>query len=264
MTDITSFSNPLVKRIRSLKHKKYRRRENCFWAEGIRAVLEAIELNWDIEMLVWAPDMLCSDRARQMLDQTALRQTTVSTAVYHHLTVSELPQGLGALIRPPQRHLADYAPGTDRFFVVLEAPQDRGNVGAIVRTVDCAGGSGVILIGQAVDPYDPEALRASMGSIFSVPVFTSPTPSAFLTWAQTHDLWLVGTSARTDLNFRQATYRPPLALLFGNERAGLSTELQDAVNEFVHIPIQGRASSLNLGAAVAVMTYQVQLRHRLA
>ena len=261
MADITSFSNPLVKRIRSLKHKKYRRRENCFWAEGIRAVLEAIELNWDIEMLVWAPDLLRSDLARQMLDQTPLRRTTVYAPVYRHLTVSELPQGLGALIRPPQRDLAHFAPGADHFIVALEAPQDRGNVGAIVRTVDCAGGSAVVLIGPAVDPYDPEALRASMGSIFSVPVFTSPTPSAFLSWAQTHSLWLVGTSARAHLNFRQPTYHRPLALLFGNERAGLSPDLQSAVNEFVYIPINGRASSLNLGAAVAVMSYQVQLHN---
>ena len=121
-------------------------------------------------------------------------------------------------------------------------------------------GSAPVLIGQAVDPYDPEALRPSMGSIFSVPVFTCPTAPDFLAWAQERRVWLVGTSARTDLDFRQATYRRPLVLLFGNERAGLSAALQAAVDEFVRIPIGGRARSLNLGAAVAVMAYQVKLQ----
>ncbi len=260
MVDITSFSNPLIKRVRSLKHKKYRRREGCFWAEGIRSVLEALELGWDIETLVWAPDLLRSELARRVLDETSVRQVTVSEPVYRHLTVSELPQGLGAVIRLPQRNLADFAPTSDDFLVALEAPQDRGNVGAVVRTVECAGGRGVVLIGQAVDPYDPEALRASMGSIFSVPVLTCATVPDFLTWAQERRVWLIGTSARTDLDFRQATYRRPLVLLFGNERAGLSAELQAAVDEFAHIPIGGRASSLNLGAAVAVMAYQAKLQ----
>ncbi|MCH2661176.1 RNA methyltransferase, partial [bacterium] len=145
----------------------------------------------------------------------------------------------------------------DTFVVALEEPQDRGNVGAVVRTIDAAGGRGVILLGQAVDPYDPEALRTSMGAIFAVPVVNCP-PAEFLAWSKENQFHLLGPSARADAEFRQLDYPRPLALVFGNERVGMSASLQQAVATMANIPILGRANSLNLGASVAIMAYQAQ------
>ena len=255
--EITSFQNPLVKMIRSLAYKKYRKREGLFWAEGVRNTLEAIDNGWDIDALVWAPDLLRSDLARERIGASTLRKVTVASRVFERIAASELPQGLGALVRLPERSLADIPVGADTFVVVLEEPQDRGNVGAVVRTVDAAGGQGIILVGQAVDPYDPEALRTSMGAIFSRPVVNC-TADELLAWTRTHGLHLMGTSARASAEFRQVAYPRPLALVFGNERVGLSDTLQQAVDEMVSIPILGRANSLNLGASVAIMAYQAQ------
>ena len=254
---ITSFQNPLVKRIRSLKYKKYRIREGCFWAEGIRSVLEAMETSWEIEYLIWSPEMLRSDLAREAIKAAAARTVTVSKPVFERLTMSELPQGMGAMIRTPNRNLSQLPVTSDAFFVALENPQDRGNVGAVVRTIDCAGGQGVILLGQSVDPFDPAAIRASMGAIFSTPIVRC-TPQEFHEWNKENRLQLVGTSAHAKTGFRQANYSRPLVLLFGNERSGLSEDLQAAANLLVQIPIQGRSSSLNLSAAVAVLAYQIQ------
>ncbi len=257
IAEITSFQNPLVKKIRSLAYKKYRKREGVFWAEGVRNTLEAIDNAWPIDMLVWAPELLRSDLARERIESSPLRKVTVDARVFERIAASELPQGLGAVVRLPDRGLADIPVGSDTFVVILEEPQDRGNVGAVVRTVDAAGGQGVILVGQAVDPYDPEALRTSMGAIFSVPIVNC-NAEQLLAWTGTNNLLLVGTSARSTTEFRQMEYRRPLGLVFGNERLGLSDTLQAAADIMVNIPILGRANSLNLGASVAIVAYQAQ------
>jgi len=258
MEEITSFQNPLVKRIRSLKYKKYRQREGLFWAEGIRNTLEAIDTGWDIEALVYAPDMLRSDLARQRIADSPQRKVAVAARVFEHIAMGELPQGLGALIKLPVRTLGEVAVARDSFYVVLEDPQDRGNVGAVVRSTNAAGGAGVILVGRAVDPYDPEALRTSMGAIFSTPVIPCAELAEFTSWASANELELLGTSARAEVDFRSERYARPLALVFGNERHGLSDAFKIHLNGVVGIPILGRASSLNLSASVAVMAYQVQ------
>jgi TrmH family RNA methyltransferase len=258
MVEITSLRNPLIKRIRSLGHKKYRQKEQCFWAEGIRIVWEALELGWDIETLVWAPELLRSDPTRQMVADARVRKVTVSERVFQRLSERENPQGLGALIHIPERSLADLAVGSEAFLVILEEPQDPGNVGTIVRTVDGAGGTGVILLGNSADPYDPQSVRASMGSLFAVPVVADVGISDFVAWAKERGLWLVGTSARAERCYWEAGYRRPLALLFGSEQKGLSKALWDAADEVVLIPMRGRATSLNLASAVAVMAFQAQ------
>jgi TrmH family RNA methyltransferase len=255
--EITSFQNPLVKKVRSLKHKKYRKREGVFWAEGVRNTLEAIDNGWDIELLVYAPAMLRSNLARERIATSDLRKVAVAERVFERIALSELPQGLGAIVRLPERSLNDIPVEPETFIVVLENPQDRGNVGAVVRTVDAAGGRGVVLVGQAVDPYDPEALRTSMGAIFAVPIVNCDADE-FLAWSRAKGLYLMGTSARAESEFRQLDYPRPLGLIFGNERQGLSDQLQNAVDIMAHIPILGRANSLNLGASVAVMAFQAQ------
>lgn len=256
MVEITSLQNPLVKRIRFLKKRKHRLREGCFWAEGIRNALQALELGWDIEALVWAPDMLRSDPALQAVQRASVRKVTVSRYVFEGMAVGENPQGLGALVRLREQRLADLDAGSETLLVVLEEPRNRGNVGTVVRTVDCAGGDGVVLLGRSVDAYDPESVRASMGSLFAMPVVACPGVSDFVAWAGDRGLRLVGTSARATQSYREVSYRRPLALLFGNERKGLSGMLRAAADEVVRIPVLGRATSLNLASAVAVMAYQ--------
>ena len=256
MVKITSLQNPLVKRIRFLKKRKHRLREGCFWAEGIRNALQALELGWDIEALVWAPDMLRSDPALQAVQRTSVKKVAVSRYVFEGMAVGENPQGLGALVRLREQRLADLDVGSETLLVVLEEPRNRGNVGTVVRTVDCAGGDGVVLLGRSVDAYDPESVRASMGSLFAMPVVACPGISEFVAWAGDRGLRLVGTSARATQSYREVSCRRPLALLFGNERKGLSGMLRAAADEVVRIPVLGRATSLNLASAVAVMAYR--------
>ena len=259
MEQIKSFQNTFVKKIRSLKHKKYRQRENRFWAEGIRNVFEAIDNDWNIDALVYSPELLRSDQAKILLEETTTKKISVSKAVFERIAIGELPQGMGAVIKLPEERTFEKAiPDKNGFYVALENPQDRGNVGSVIRSTSAAGGSGVILAGKSVDPYDPETMRTSMGALFSTPIYTCSSITDFISWNRKHNIKLYGTSAKAEQDFRSAEYRRPLTLVFGNERLGISIDLQEQLDLFLSIPVIGRASSLNLGAAVAVLSYQAQ------
>ena len=259
MEQIKSFQNSFVKKIRSLKYKKYRQRENIFWAEGIRNVFEALENNWDIDVLVYSEELLRSERAKSLLKKTSVKNVSVSKAVFERIAMGELPQGLGAVVKLPCEQVVEKAiPDKNGFYVALENPQDRGNVGAVIRSTNAAGGSGVILVGKSVDPFDPETMRTSMGALFSTPVYTCRLITDFISWNRKHNVNLYGTSAKAKEDFRSVEYFRPLTLVFGNERKGLTIDLQQELDLTLSIHMLGRASSLNIGAAVAVLNYQAQ------
>ena len=256
MIEITSLRNPLIKLIRSLKYRKYRRKEECFWAEGTRLIMEALEKNWDIEVLVWAPSMLQNNRSKEMVTYAPVKKVSVSEQVFYGISGRDNPLGIGAVIHIPERNLTDLVVGKDTLLVVLEEPQDPGNVGTVVRTVACAGGNGVILLGKATDPFDPQSVRASAATLLALPVISSVTIADFMTWSKAHNLRLVGTSPEGEHSYRDIAYQRPLALLLGNEQKGLSDVLWEAADDMVRIPVKERTDSLNLAAAAAITVYQ--------
>jgi TrmH family RNA methyltransferase len=150
--------------------------------------------------------------------------------------------------------LTDLRPETSRCWVGLEAVRDPGNLGTIVRTADAAGCGAVILIGECCDPYSVEAVRATMGSIFAVPIVRTDV-DAFLDWRTHWASAVVGTLLTADVDFRHAPYRDPTLILMGNEQAGLTARLAAACDVNVKIPMRGRADSLNLAVATGVMIY---------
>ena len=256
METITSLQNPLVKRIRALRHKKHRRRQQCFWAEGIHAVLEAQALGWPIDCLVWAPDLLRSQTARENIAAATCPVAAVAPNIFAQLSTLDHPQGLGALVQIRRQTLEDLQPSPSSVIAVLEEPRDPGNVGTVIRTAEAAGATGVIVLGPSADPWDPQAVRASMGALFGIPIVCLEKTQTFLTWAQEKSLTLVGTSARAAHNFKTAEYPKPLALLLGNEQRGLSAALKTQAHTLVHIPMRGRSTSLNLAAAATLLLYQ--------
>jgi RNA methyltransferase, TrmH family len=182
--------------------------------------------------------------------------------VFASFSLRESPQGIGAVVgqrwtpldalrpgRLPGAH-RDEGPG----WVALDAARDPGNLGAILRTCDAAGCAGVVLIGHTADPFDPLAVRASMGTVFALPLARTDF-APFLAWRARMGLQLVGTAP---LDYRAAPYRPPVVLLMGNERTGLSPARQDACDLVVRIPMAGRSDSLNLAVATGIMLYEVR------
>jgi TrmH family RNA methyltransferase len=258
---ISSHRNPLVKRIRKLQQKKYRQREGAFFVEGIRIVLTALEEGAAVETVVVAPDLLTSEAALSAIEaQRALGRdvVTVTGDVFQSLSGRDNARGLGAVVSTGFPTLDSLDVQRNDIFVALENVSDPGNLGTIVRTVDAAGATGLLLAGQSTDPLHPTALRASMGAIFRVPVVEVQGVPQLLAWAAQRGLQTVATSARATHSFWETTYSTPLLLLFGSEGQGLSKALLAQADQAVSIPMFGVSSSLNLAVAAGIMLYEVR------
>jgi len=258
---ITSTSNQLVRWARGLKLRKNREAEGVFLVEGIRAVWEAIEQEAPIEKLLVAPDLLESDSATRLVEtqeRLGLPSKHLGAAAFRSLSERDQPTGLAAIVRTAFTTLGELVPSHESIFVALDRSSGPGNLGAIVRTADSVGPSGVVLMGDTADPYDPQAVRASMGSIFSVPLVRAGGLEESLAWAANWGLQVVTTSARATSEHWAVRYRLPLLLVLGSESHGLSPEALERGELSVRIPMRGSASSLNLAVAAGVLLYEIR------
>ncbi len=180
----------------------------------------------------------------------------MSERAFDALSDREEGQGIGVVVRIPERTLEDIPIGPEALIAILVGPRDPGNIGSIVRAADCAGASGVVVAGTSADLYDPKCVRASVGSLFATPAVTVPDLETCLAWARRSRLRYVATSARAERSCFAFDLTGPLALVFGPERGGLDEEALRRCDAAVRIPMRGRASSLNLASAAAVLMYE--------
>lgn len=257
--EISSLANPIIKDIRALFQKKHRDRQRTFIAEGQKLIVDALDQGWTIRTLIYAKT------AGDTVSQTAARTVASGGDV---LIVPE--KTLGAITRRdnPQMAIGVFSqqfqildrikPTEGSVWVALDRVRDPGNLGTIIRTVDAVGASGVILIGDCTDPYSPETVRATMGSIFSVPI-TRCSEAEFTAWKGRTSVSNVGTHLEGAVDYRDPEYGDkPMVLLMGNEQQGLTDELASACEILVRIPQAGRADSLNLAVSCGVMLYEIR------
>jgi len=253
---ITSRSNPLIKGLRALEQRKNRLEQGLFLVEGIHHVGAVIEADWDIESILYAPDLLTSDYARDLIsasDKKEIRCQSASADVFRSLAGKENPQGILASVHQrdlPLKELSDFKRG-----VAIIAPQDPGNLGTILRTIDAVGADGLILLDGGVDLYHPKVVRASMGALFWKSVVRT-TFDDFAAWTSTNSYHLIGTSAHgeTELSLLKLKNEKWI-LLLGNEQKGLSPEQISACDDFIALPMRGRGTSLNLAVAAGILLY---------
>ena len=256
---ITSLSNPLIKQARSLHQKKARTESGLFLVEGIHHVGEAIEAGWDVDAILYAPDLLTSNFAKELLSRHSSESQPVSVQVMESLSGKENPQGILAVVRQKETQFSELA--SPKRSVALVSPQDPGNVGTILRTLDAVGASALFLLdsqekaSSSVELYHPTVIRASMGTIFWKPVIRSSFEH-FIQWAQKGGHQLIGTSARGDVDYQTLIPNPPWVVVLGNEQKGLSPEQLNACDVTISMPMKGRVSSLNLAVAAGVLLYQ--------
>ncbi|RLT41708.1 MAG: RNA methyltransferase [Chloroflexi bacterium] len=256
---ITSTANARVKLIRGLRARREREHSGLAWVEGIRPTVEALQLNAVIDTLVVAPDLLTSDFARDAVDVARVEGIDimeVTNAVFRSLSDRDGPQGLGAIIRQQWLSLPDIRLAEGDRWVALASVADPGNLGTILRTCDGSDAEGVILLDTSTDPYDPAAMRASMGAVFSRRLVRASF-EAFAQWTRAEGATVVGASDRAPETYREADYGARTVLLMGSEREGLTTEQQTLCDRMVSIPMRGRSDSLNLGIATAILLYEV-------
>lgn len=264
MDTITSRANPKIKQARALRQRKERDASGLFLVEGITHVAAAIEAGATVEYICYAPDLLASAFANDLITHATARNIPchpTSAEVFGSLSEKENPTGLIAVVRKPTHNLQLLITNNSSWYVAIVSPQDPGNVGAILRTIDAVGANGLLLLDGGADPFHPNAVRASMGAIFRLPV-VSATFGEFRAWAKEHGFNLVGTSARASADYRTAEYKRPLILLLGNEQKGLSPEQAAVCQQMIRLPMQGKVSSLNLAVAAGVMLYQMLAQSR--
>ncbi|HZU87311.1 MAG TPA: RNA methyltransferase [Anaerolineaceae bacterium] len=255
---ITSMANPLVKRIRKLRERKERTQSGLFYAEGLRIVAEAVEKPERIETILAAPELLEGSFGRELLARVSASGIPVAyfnPAVFESFALKDGPQGLAALVRQEWMSLNSVSPEPGQSWVILEAVADPGNLGTILRAHDAVGGQGVILLEQSTDPYDPTAIRASMGAVFSQKLIKT-TLVEFTAWAQAGGYQIFGTSDAADHDYHYEQYPDPFLLMMGSERHGLSAQAMALCDLMVSIPMLGRGDSLNLAVATAVVLYE--------
>lgn len=250
---ISSLANPLVKRVRSLRQRKGRLESGQFLVEGLHPVAEALEAGWIVDSILYAPEVLVSEFANSLVTSNTSILQPVSSDVMSSLAEKENPQGILGIVQQQHQLLTDLS-GMKRM-VAMVSPQDPGNVGTVLRTMDAAGAEALILADGGVDPYHPTCVRASMGALFWKPLVQSSF-SELMQWSASNGCQRIATSAHAQSDFRQISPRLPWVLVLGTEQKGLSREQLDACDVQVSLPMGGRASSLNVGVAAGILLYQ--------
>lgn len=254
---ITSPSNPIIKDIKALEMRKRRKETGQFLVEGLRSVIEGVELGWSLKTVVYHADTKEKEdviRCVSYCESAGGWAIEANTEVLEKISRKDNPQLVIGVFEQKITPLARAKYATARCFVLLEQVRDPGNLGTIIRTIDAIGADGIILIDKCCDPFSVEAIRATMGSVFSVPIFQA-SRDEFLEWVKVWRGDIIGTTLQSSVDFREVTPKSPVLLMMGNEQAGLSEELRRIATHCIRLPMNGRADSLNLSVATGIALY---------
>ena len=259
--EVTSLANPLIKDIKALSLKKFRDQQNAFIAEGLKLVIDALDLGWTIKTLIFSKSGLGNPAVEKAAARTVAAGATVlevSEKVLSAITRRDNPQMVVGVFSQRLLPIRSVKPQGDDVWIGLDRVRDPGNLGTIIRTADAVGAKGIILIGDTTDPYSLETVRATMGSIFAVPI-ARVSVEAFLEWRKGFDGLVAGTHLKGAVDYRSVKFggRPTL-LLMGNEQQGLPDDLAGSCDRLLRIPQAGRADSLNLAVATGVMLFEIR------
>ena len=255
---ITGFSNPTVKYLRSLRDKKHRKRAGQFLVEGLRLLEDARASGRVPQTLVMAEGREHALLARLEADVVAAGGEVIETTpdILSKITGKDNAQSVAGVFDEWDTSLETLERSAAPIWLVAQALRDPGNLGTMLRTCDAVGAGGLILIDDCADPFSAEAVRASMGAVFTVGVAQARWDE-FLPWLRAGAGQLVAASLRDAVPYRGAPYAAPCFILVGNESQGLPEDYEAACDLRVTMPMRGRADSLNAAVAGAVLAYEV-------
>jgi RNA methyltransferase, TrmH family len=257
---IASHANPRIKAVRALAQAKTRRETGQFVVEGLKLITDALARDWPVAALIHQADAIEQPAIAKAAATARARGADiigVTPDILAKIARRDNPQTVIGVVEQSLTPIGVVAPGPQSTWVALERVKDPGNLGTIIRTADAVGAEGVILVGPSVDPFSIETVRATMGSIFHVPL-VRVTEVEFLALRSRWPGGVIGTHLAGDTDFRAGDYRAPVLLMMGNEQSGLSEQLAAACDSLVRIPMAGQADSLNLAVATGVMLYEIR------
>lgn len=243
---ITSTKNEKIKRLKKLHQRKYRKQTNTFLIEGIHLIEEALASDWVIEEIIVSEEVAVPEIAGN------LPVTEVTKQVFKELSFTTSPQGIMAVVEIKTEDAVD-----GEVIVLLDAVQDPGNLGAIIRTADAANADGIILGNGCVDLYNDKVIRATQGSIFHLPILYADLEAEMIRLkAENYHVWV--TALEEAANYKELSIPQKTAIIFGNEGAGVKQSLLEKADERVNIPILGKAESLNVSIAAGILLYYLK------
>jgi TrmH family RNA methyltransferase len=256
---ITAFSNPLVKQVRGLRDKKNRRSEGLFMAEGLRILTEARDSGFQPKLLFYngsEPPHRLLQALIEAVEASGGEAIETNADILHKLSGKDNPQVVLGIFEALSTDLGSIDRAGAGLWIVAQALRDPGNLGTILRTGDAVGAGGLILVDDCVDPFSVEAVRASMGALFTQRIAAAPWHE-FVAWLRSGEGELIGTSLNATQDYQQPRYKRPTFILVGNEAQGLPEAYEAECDTLVKIPMLGKADSLNAAVATAVMAYEV-------
>lgn len=254
---VTQPNDPRFTALRFLQTPDGRSRTNSYIIEGIRHLARALEQHAPIQSIFVDPSALSNrfgQKLARRLRRGGLPGIRLSPYLYKRLSLATTPQGIGAVLKQQWTPLEKVPVTRKSFWLAVESIESPGNLGTIIRTAEACGMNGIFILSPGCDPFDPAAVRASMGSLFSQKL-TACTSRDFHVWAKSAGVTVVGSSPAGLLDFRTVRYRWPAALLIGGEKQGLSDQAQELANYTVRIPMQGRCDSLNVAVASGILMF---------
>ncbi|WP_027340647.1 TrmH family RNA methyltransferase [Halonatronum saccharophilum] len=256
---ITSISNGRIKRLRSLYKKKYRRIEGAFVLEGVRIIEEACKEDALIEEVFYSDYLLRNQRGKDLLEKLKSKRVDVievSDKVLAEVSDTQSPQGILAVVKKVEYDLEDIVNGDENFLLVVDGVQDPGNLGTIIRTADAAGVAGIITTKGTVSLYNQKTIRATMGSLFRLPVYRENDLGNLKKILKDNKVRVIVGDIGGDKYHFDVDYIDSVALIVGNEGKGPRAELIEFADEVIKIPLVGDAESLNVAMATGVIVYE--------
>lgn len=261
---ITNFSNPRIKSVVKLSRKSERIRSGLMPVEGVREISRALEAGVEFREVYYCPDIADGELEGKLLEQLAAagaQMTEVSSAVFGKIAYRESVGGILAVAERRDHPLEDLPTGANPLLLVVDHLEKPGNLGAIFRSADGAGATGVIVSDPSTDISNPNVIRASLGTVFTVPKAVAPAADV-IPWLKGNGIAIMATTPDAKTPWNEADFASPSAIVLGSEDRGLGDEWLKAADVRVKIPVRGAADSLNVSAAAAILLYEA-LRQRL-
>ena len=258
--DLTSTANPRVKAVAGLRDRRERERTGRTIVDGAREVRRALESGAGIDEAFVCVPLLQGADARAVLDriaETGVKVTTTSQTVFEKLAFGQRAEGILAVVRVPSLALEDLDLPADPLVVVIEGVEKPGNLGAVLRSADGARADALIVADARTDPFNPNVIRASAGTVFAVPLAVAPA-EAVISWLRERGIRIVATRVEAAAAYADTDLRGPLAIALGSETEGLSEQWTGAGIEAVSLPMLGVADSLNVSVTAAVLLYEAR------
>ena len=255
---ITSKTNPKIKNIIKLEKASERREQNRILIEGRREIERAVACGFEVDTL-----FVCPEIAKSSAGITARSVEEVSLEVFEKIAYREGSDGLLAVAIPKYADLRQFKPKTKNpLIIVLETVEKPGNLGAVMRTADAAGVDAVIIADPRTDLYNPNAIRASVGCIFSVPLFACSSEEC-IKWLKDNKITIYCTYLNASLDYLEADFKKASAIAMGTEATGISQQWVKAADQNIIIPMNGIADSLNVSVTTAIVTFEAVRQRRM-